>query len=107
MLLVYHLINVSAKKVQADGAILYNVVDDSDNGVVLGEGDVRADIVTVSGKKITMLTNLKQDSGKAWKVLLEGNTHTFEDIYKMNLGTDISEAFSKANALHNELRQKL
>jgi hypothetical protein len=101
------MVNVSATKVEANGAILYNVVDDSEGGVVLGEGDVRADIVTASGEKITMLTNLKQDSGKAWKVLLDGNQHTFEDIYKMNLSANIMDAFSKAEELHKQLRQKL
>jgi len=101
------LLNVSAKKVQADGAILYNVVDDSDEGVVLGKGDVRADIVTTSGKIITMITNLQHDSGKMWKTLLKGNTQTFEDVYKMNLSMDITEAFAKAGALHNQMRQIL
>ena len=101
------MLNVSAKKIQAQGAILYNVVDDSEDGIVMGEGDVRADIVTAAGESISMRTNLSQDSGKAWKILLDGNVKTFEDIYKMNLTANIMEAFGKAAELHSNLRSKM
>ena len=73
------LVNVSAKKIVGSGGILYNVVDDSEDGIVLTEGDVRADIITGSGEKVSMKTNLSQDSGKAWKITLDGNDRSFED----------------------------
>jgi hypothetical protein len=101
------LVNVTAKKVVGTGGILYNVIDDSEDGIVLNEGDVRADIITGTGEIISMKTNLSQDSGKAWKVTLDGNDRSFEDVYKMNLTADISRAFEKAKELHNALREKL
>ena len=101
------LVNVTAKKITGTGGILYNVVDDSEDGIVLTEGDVRADIITGSGEKVSMKTNLSQDSGKAWKITLDGNDRSFEDIYKMNLSADIMSAFEKAKELHTALREKL
>ena len=101
------LVNVSAKKIKGSGGILYNVVDDSEDGITLSDGDVRADIVTANGEKISMKTNLSQDSGKAWKIKLDGNDRSFEDIYKMNLEADIMAAFAKAKEMHAALRGNL
>ena len=101
------LVNVSAKKIKGSGGILYNVVDDSEDGITLNDGDVRADIVTASGEKISMKTNLSQDSGKAWKIKLDGNDRSFEDIYKMNLQADLMAAFAKAKEMHAALRGNL
>ena len=72
------------------------------------EGDVRADVFLDSGEKIIMTTNyLNQDSGKAWKITLPGNSHSFEDVYKKNLNVDIAEAFGEAAKAHATFRKNL
>jgi len=38
-----------------------------------------------------VMSTLDTDGGKAWKVVLEGNDKSFEDVYKTNGPLDISE----------------
>eukprot|EP00948_MAST-09A_sp_MAST-9A-sp1_P001063 g1063.t1 len=99
------LVNVTAKSVTGKNVLLYNIVDDSDSGLVLKDGDVLADIFLPDGKKIRMGTNyLSKDSGKHWKVKIDGNEYTFEDVYKLNQTVDIAEAFAVAAKAHATLR---
>jgi hypothetical protein len=85
------LMNVTAKKVTGNNCILYNVVDDSEAGLSLPDGTVRADVYLPGQPKIIVMSTLDTDGGKAWKVVLEGNDKSFEDVYSTNCPLDISE----------------
>ena len=104
------MVAVTAKKVTGSGFLLYNVVDESEEGLEMKEGDVRADVFIPSlGKKISMRTNVKTDSGKSWKIKLEqyGNEYSFEDVYKMNFGVEVDKAVAMAREAHAALATKL
>merc|ERR1712003_231568 len=102
------MVGVTARKVTGKGFLLYNVVDDSEEGIVMSEGEVRADVFIPGHKgKISMRTNyLKLDSGKNWKVQVDGNEYSFEQIYEMNFGVDVAKAFELARTAHQSLAGK-
>jgi len=86
------LVNVCAKKVVAKNCILYNVIDDSEDGIVMPDGGVRADVFMPGHDKVVIKSTMETDGGKAWKVCVEGNSKSFEDVYKANGSVDIIEA---------------
>eukprot|EP00282_Hemiselmis_andersenii_P035421 CAMPEP_0169442256 /NCGR_PEP_ID=MMETSP1042-20121227/8730_1 /TAXON_ID=464988 /ORGANISM="Hemiselmis andersenii, Strain CCMP1180" /LENGTH=522 /DNA_ID=CAMNT_0009553415 /DNA_START=109 /DNA_END=1677 /DNA_ORIENTATION=- len=94
------LVNVSAKKIKARDAIIYNVVDTSDDGIEMvgGGGEVRADVFMPKRDKIILRSNLETDGGKAWKVKTAGNSMSFEEVYEANGCVDIIEAQALARA---------
>ena len=85
------LMNVTAKKITGNNCILYNVIDDSPEGISLPDGTVRADVYMPGQPKMIVMSTLDTDGGKAWKVVLEGNEKSFEDVYKTNGPLDITE----------------
>ena len=84
------LMNVCAKKVSGRNCILYNVMDDSAE-LSLPDGSVRADVYLPGQPKIVVMSTIDTDGGKAWKIVLEGNDHSFEEVYKTNGPLDIME----------------
>jgi len=102
------LVNVTAKSITAHpDSIAYNVVDDSDGGLVLDAGDVVTDVFLEDGTKIRQKSNLAHDGGKVWKVALDANRYSFEQIYKMNLSTNVANAAAVSAAAHAELAARL
>eukprot|EP00301_Raphidiophrys_heterophryoidea_P014635 c23070_g1_i1.p1 GENE.c23070_g1_i1~~c23070_g1_i1.p1 ORF type:complete len:548 (-),score=189.06 c23070_g1_i1:168-1766(-) len=100
------LVGVTARSVKGSGCVLYNVVDDSEEGIVMEDGGVRADVFFSDGRKVTITTNLANDSGKKWSVKLDGNTMSFEDMYNANLTENVTEAMTKAAEAHRVLAAK-
>ncbi|EKX34779.1 hypothetical protein GUITHDRAFT_119090 [Guillardia theta CCMP2712] len=86
------LVNVVAKKIVGKNCILYNVVDDSEEGIVMEDGEVRADVFIPGKEKIVLRSRLDVDGGKAWKVKLDQNTMSFESVYEANCDVDVVEA---------------
>mmetsp|Transcript_5671 Transcript_5671/g.8333 ORF Transcript_5671/g.8333 Transcript_5671/m.8333 type:complete len:540 (-) Transcript_5671:4027-5646(-) len=83
-------VNCTAKKIVAPkGSILYNIVDDSDEGIVVGEGDVRVSVMNENGNDMVVKSNLSVCGGNSWKSIVEDNSMTFEAIMIQNSGTDI------------------
>lgn len=83
------LVNVTAKKVTGKNLVLYNVCDDSEEGLILADGEVRADCFLECAsegtkKKIVLNSNIETDGGKAWKERLPNNDHSFEEANKAN-----------------------
>ena len=65
------------------------------------EGDVRADVFIPSiGKKITMRTNVKTDSGQSWKVKLEQVGYRF---FALSLSLCLSISTSPSLPPHTHL----
>jgi len=85
------LVGVAAPRVVAGaGALAYNVVLE-EGELVLGEGEVAAGVMRADGTQLLMRSSGATDGGKAWKVRLEANTHSFEEVYELNAGADVGE----------------
>lgn len=100
-------VNCVAKKIEAaPGAILYGIVDESEEGIVASEGAVMVSVWEQEGSNAVLNSRMDIDGGKAWKQVLEGlNSVSFEDIFKKNKMADIGaiqnkrkEAYDKATA---------
>jgi hypothetical protein len=95
------LINVTARRIVAgEGAIVYNVVDTSPNGLVLGAGEVMAGVFSADGKQEILHSALTIDGGKAWETIVEGNAHSFEQIYDINATVSPKELENVISAAH-------
>ena len=96
------LVNVTAASVvAAPGAVAYNVVEDGP--LVLKAGEVVTDVFMEDGTKHRQRSTTAVDGGKAWKEAVEGNKFSFEQVYKMNLATDVSKTADLAAAAHADL----
>jgi len=94
------LANVQALEIEANGAIIinsiarkivappqtiiYNVVDDSPEGIILKEKDVVCGVLYENGNSTLLKSTYDTCGGKMWKVLLPGNDHTFEEMHGKN-----------------------
>jgi len=96
------LVNVCAKKVvAAKGAILYNVVDGSEEGIVLAENEVRVGVFTLDPGRpyFEMRSNqLEVDGGKAFKQKVCSNEFSFQEVYDLNRGADVTACAAAAAA---------
>lgn len=83
------LIGVTADRIFArPGCIIYNIIDESEDGLDLNHGQVLAGVFSNDGSQLVMRSTTTIDGGKAWKQELEWNPKTFEDIYNMNTNAD-------------------
>lgn len=97
----------SPKSIQAGkGAILYNLIDESGDGIVVGPGEVIVGVTDESGITTRLKSRSDIDGGKAWKKVLEMNNVSFEDVHKKNKNANIGviakqrqEKFDKVAAL--------
>jgi hypothetical protein len=79
------LINVTADSIIAKpGSVIYNIVDDSTEGLDVNNGQVLAGVFSPDGSQMLMKSTTNIDGGRAWERQLEWNPKTFEDVYKMN-----------------------
>ena len=93
-------VNCCAKKIVAGrGAVLYNLVSDSDDGIVAGDGDVIVSVTDTEGKSMLLKSKIDICGGKAWKSVLDGNSMSFEEVHKKNRDTDISTIERKRKEL--------
>mmetsp|Transcript_28372 Transcript_28372/g.47615 ORF Transcript_28372/g.47615 Transcript_28372/m.47615 type:complete len:541 (-) Transcript_28372:459-2081(-) len=86
------LVNVKAKKVRGKGLVLYNVVDDSEEGICLADGDVRVNVYMPGRDKIVMKSNVCIDGGKVFKTKMDVNPYSYNEVYLMNGAVDVVEA---------------
>lgn len=83
------LINVTAKSISAaPNSILYNIIDTSDEGIVLKEGDVMSGVWSVDGSMEVLQSHMDIDGGKAWDNIVLSNKHSFAQIHGLNEQTD-------------------
>lgn len=84
-------VNCAAKKIVAGkGAVLYNLVSESEEGIVAGDGEVVVCVSDVSGSSMLLKSKTNICGGDAWKVKLDGNTMSFEDVHLQNRDADIT-----------------
>jgi len=102
------IVNCAAKKIKAGkGAILYNLVDDSDEGIVAQEGAVMVSVTDESGSSNLLQSRMDIDGGKAWKVKLDMNDMSFEDVHKSNKNANIREIAKKRQANYDKVASSL
>ena len=102
------LVNVTAKKIRASNAIIYNVVDDSDDGLILPDGQVYTNVFMPKSKeKLTMTSTVSQCGGKVFKIKMATNPHSFNDVYAMNGETDVREAYAMGDKAHADCKKKI
>ena len=96
----------SLTPISGKGGLLYNVVDAESAGELRCDA-VRADVFMPGGVKHTMNSSLATDGGKAWKVQLDGNPHSFEGIYKANQPLDVRECTAEGDGAHQRAKEAL
>lgn len=94
------IINCTAKKIVAGkNAILYNLIDDSDEGIVAGEGDVIVSVTEESGEMMELRSKHSICGGEAWKEKVAGNSLTFEEVMVKNFNSNVGKIEKKRQEL--------
>lgn len=104
------LVNVTAKKVKGKGLVLYNVCDESEDGLTLEQDSVRADIfpAQAGGNKMSLNTTIDSDSGKLWDVKNEKNNNmSYSDVHKSNQSANMIDLTSRTDSSHNLVAEKM
>lgn len=105
------LVNVCAKRISAaKGAIAYNIVDDSEDGLTLAEDEVRVGVFTLDAARpyFEMRSNVAEiDGGKAFKDRVCGNAMSFQEVYDVNFGVDVSACGAAAAAAFAALQRSI
>lgn len=104
-------VNTSAKKiVAAKGALAYNILDNSEEGIVLNENEVRVGVFTGNDEKPYFEMRSKWDEfdgGKVFKTPVCGNELSFEGVYKQNQGVDVLKCSAASAAARAALAKEL
>lgn len=78
----------------------YNVADESEGGIVLGDEEVLVGVAQEDGTQMLIRSRLSIDGGKAWKTVVEGNPHSFEALHGINADADILKIDEVRGTLH-------
>ena len=102
-------VNCAAKKISAGpGAILYNIIDESDEGIVASAGEVMVAVAEEDGSSNVLKSRMDIDGGKAWKQVLEGvNSVSFEDVHKKNKMANIVAIQAKRKELYDKVASSM
>ncbi len=86
------LMNVVAQRIVAPMRnIIYNVVDTSEEGLVLKPGDILVGVHDETGYQRLVYSNLDVDGGTAWNEILRDGQPSFAQLYKSNSVIDIEK----------------
>lgn len=96
-------VNCTARKIVAHkNSILYNIIDDSEEGIIAAEGDVIVSVTEETGEMMELRSKHSICGGQAWKEKVEGNTMTFEEVMNKNFGANVSKIEKKRNELYRK-----
>eukprot|EP00591_Stephanopyxis_turris_P001859 CAMPEP_0195519700 /NCGR_PEP_ID=MMETSP0794_2-20130614/15282_1 /TAXON_ID=515487 /ORGANISM="Stephanopyxis turris, Strain CCMP 815" /LENGTH=544 /DNA_ID=CAMNT_0040648893 /DNA_START=110 /DNA_END=1744 /DNA_ORIENTATION=+ len=85
-------VNCTAKKIVAPkGCILYNLVSDSEEGIIAEAGDVLVSVTEEDGSMMQLKSKMSIDGGKAWKNIVEGNSMSFEGVHGKNKDSNVTK----------------
>lgn len=102
------IVNCAAKKITAGkGAILYNLVDDSPEGIVAAPGQVIVATTDEAGTTTLLKSRMDIDGGQAWKIKLDENEMSFEDVHKKNKDANIQEIQKKRQENYDKVAASL
>mmetsp|Transcript_16733 Transcript_16733/g.37522 ORF Transcript_16733/g.37522 Transcript_16733/m.37522 type:complete len:541 (-) Transcript_16733:89-1711(-) len=105
------LVNVTARKIVArPGALAYNIVDDSEEGLVLDENEVLVGVATSRGSDsqyFTMASNwMQHDGGQVFKERIHDNPYSFQEVYDLNMGVSVMECATFAEQRRSDFLTK-
>lgn len=95
------LVNVTARRITGRNCLLYNVADDSEEGLVMEDGEVRADVFFPSGTVLTMRSTMDTHGGNAWHEAVCGNACSFNDVFVRNADVQVLDAVAARDAAHD------
>lgn len=97
------IVNCTAKHIKAGkNAILYNLVDDSEEGIVAGDGDVIVGVTEEDGTTMNLRSKHDICGGEAWKKVLEWNSMSFEQVHGKLKDSNVSAIDKKRKDLHKQ-----
>ncbi|KAL3906687.1 MAG: hypothetical protein SGARI_003887 [Bacillariaceae sp.] len=100
------LVNCVAPKITAGkGSIVYNIM--SDHPIVAEAGQVLVAVSAEDGKIMQVKSRVDIDGGKAWKQVVEGNSMSFEQVWKNNKNADIAKIDMKRQEMYTILQGKI
>ena len=100
------LVNCVAPKITAGkGSILYNIIGEKE--IIAEPGQVMVAVSSDDGKAIGISSRVDIDGGKAWKTEVEGNPMSFEQVWKNNKNTDISKVDLRRKELYTYFTGKV
>ncbi len=93
------LVNVVARRIIAPTrTIVYNVIDTSEEGLVLEPGDVVVGVHDeTGGQQRLVYSNLDTDGGIAWGEILREGQPTFAQLYMSNSAIDVEKAENESS----------
>mmetsp|Transcript_2039 Transcript_2039/g.2696 ORF Transcript_2039/g.2696 Transcript_2039/m.2696 type:complete len:208 (+) Transcript_2039:823-1446(+) len=95
-------VNCTAKRlILGKHALAYNILEP--NELILADGEVCTDVFMPDGTKIRQRSRIDIDGGKQWKIQLDSNSFSFEQIYKTNLSTDVLQVAQTSSKAHTDL----
>ena len=101
-------VNVTARRIVAGrGAVLYNLVDDSEEGLVVPPGGVRVGVFDCEGGCDVVNSTVDVDGGKVWEERVCGNGRSFEQVHKDNRNADILAIEKARTEAHASLEMRL
>merc|ERR1712178_574240 len=105
------LVGCSARKITAaKGSIGYNLVDEafSKEGIVLAENEVRVGVFTLNRPYFEMKSDAaKTDGGKVFTTKVHDNAMSFQEVYDLNHGTDVTACAAKAAEAREACKAKV
>ena len=100
------IVNCVAPKITAGkGAILYNLI--SSEEIIAGEGDVHVSVTDESGDSMILKSHIDIDGGNNWKVKLDMNEVTFEDVFTKNQSANVGAIESKRSENYQKVAETL
>ena len=97
-------VNCAARKIVAGkGAILYNIMDDSSDGVTVPAGAVWVGVTNEAGETFVLQSRMDIDGGTAWKVKLDANEQSFEQVHAMNKDANIGLIATKRQEQYDQV----
>lgn len=97
-------INCVAKKIVAKkNCILYNLIDDSEDGIVAEEGDIIVSVTQEDGEMMELRSKHSICGGKAWKQIVEGNNMSFEQVHANNFDSNVTAIEKKRKELYKKV----
>jgi hypothetical protein len=82
--------------------VLYNLISDSDDGIVAKDGDVIVAVTDADGSSMLLTSKISICGGDAWKKVLDGNSVSFEEVHKQNKDSDVSTIEKKRKELYKK-----
>jgi len=105
------LVNVAARRIiAAKGSLAYNVVDTSEDGITLGENEVRVGVFTLDKDRpyFEMRSNVAEiDGGKVFKERVCDNPFSFQEVYDLNHAADVVACGAAAAAAFEQQAQAM